>query len=44
MMEKPDILAWRYRYLRQVRELSVSGRPIVFLCSLHLANEALQQE
>ena len=31
MMEKPDILAWKKRYLRQVWELSASGRPIVFL-------------
>ena len=28
---KPHILAWRHRYLRQVWELSASGRPIVFL-------------
>ena len=31
MMEKPDIQAWKHRCLRQVRELSASGRPIVFL-------------
>ena len=31
MIEKPDILAWRHRYLHQVRELSASASPIVFL-------------
>ena len=27
MMEKPDILAWRHRYLHHVRELSSSSHP-----------------
>ena len=31
MMEKPDIVAHRHRYLRTIRELLTSGRPIVFL-------------
>ena len=31
MMEKPDIVAHRHRYLRAIRELATSDRPIVFL-------------
>ena len=31
VMEKPDIVAHRHRYLRAIRELLTSGRPIVFL-------------
>ena len=31
MMEKSDIVAKRHRYLREIRELTASGRPIVFL-------------
>ena len=31
MMERNDIVAWRHRYLQQIREIRQAGRPLVYL-------------
>ena len=31
MMERPSIVAQRHRYLREIRQLSESGHPLIFL-------------
>ena len=31
MMERTDIVAWRHRFLRRIREIRRGGRPIVYL-------------
>ena len=31
MMERPEIIAWRHRYLREIRRIISNGTPIVYL-------------